>query len=117
MLPTDRRKRLRRKVVNVAIEKAVLDPAAGDFERWPDCRGDGFDESRLAAARLPGEAIDLISLDFDGNVINGAHLANNSKVAHQVVGPQVLDQQRGFHELGTHSGQPTAWIYILIHRY
>src|SRR6516162_10123224 len=99
MLPTDRRKRVRGKLVNVAIEKAVLDPATDDFERWPDCRGDGFDESRLAAARLSGEPIDLVSLDFEGNVITGAHLANDPKVAHQVVGPQVLDQQRGFHEL------------------
>jgi hypothetical protein len=88
---------LGRKVVDVAVEKPVFDVAADDFERRPDGGGDGLDEGGLAAARLPGEPVDLVSFDFEGNVIDGAHLANDTEVAHQIVGPQVLDRQRSLH--------------------
>jgi hypothetical protein len=97
MLPTDRGKCFGGKAVDIAVQEAVLDAAADDFERRPDGGGDGLDEGRLAAARLPGEPVDLVSSNFEGNVIDGAHLANDTEVTHQVVGPQVLDRQRSFH--------------------
>ena len=54
-----------------------------------------LDQRGLAAARFAGEAVDLVAVDVQADVVDGAHLALDAEVVHQVIGAQVVDRQHG----------------------
>ena len=93
MLPADRRQRLLAQLEDVAVEEAVAGRAAQHVERRPVGAGDGLDEAGLAAARFAGEAVDLVALDVERDVVDRLHLARDAEILHLVVGAQVAHRQ------------------------
>ena len=94
VLPAYRGQFRRAEGIDVAIEEAVADRAADHGERRPDGSGDGLQERRFAAARFAGEFVDLVAANDKRDVIDGAHLALDAEVVHQIIGAQAVDRQR-----------------------
>ena len=92
--PAYRRQFRRAKGIDVAIGEGVANRSADDCERWPDGRGDGLEERRLAATRFASQSVDLVAVDDERDVVDSAHLALDAKIVHQIIGAQVFDGER-----------------------
>src|SRR5262245_463557 len=63
------------------------------LERRLDGAGDGLDQRGLAAARFAGQPIDLVGLDGEADVVDGANLALDPEGRGPVIGAQVRDRE------------------------
>ena len=79
------------------MEEGVAHRAADDVERRADGARDRLDEGGLAAARLAGQAVDLVAVDVQADVVDGADLAVDAEILHLVIG---LEMRRLHHRPG-----------------
>ena len=127
VLPPHRRERFAVEAVDVAVEEAEFHRAADDIERRPVGRGDRLDEGGFARARLAREAVDLVAVDVESNVVNCPHFAVDAKILHLVVGAEALDREdRAAVGLGrrcasrrpsAHAAEPAPRIDVFVHRH
>src|SRR5690606_14939939 len=87
VLPADRAEvRLRAAVeLDAAVAEIEAHRAADDVERRASGGGDGLDQRGLAGTRFAREPVDLIGLDAQTHVVDGAYLAPYAILIDQVI--------------------------------
>src|SRR5690606_7300165 len=80
---------------DVPIEEAVLDRSADDVERRAVGGRDRLDQGCLAAARFPRDAVDLVPVDLECDVIDGTDLPVDAEILHLVVSTQIAHREDG----------------------
>src|SRR5690606_31802352 len=80
-----------------AVAEIEAHRAADDIKRRAGGGGDGLDQRGLAGTRFAREPVDLIGLDAQTHVVDGAYLAPYAILIDQVIGTEIahLDHRRG----------------------
>eukprot|EP01035_Chromulina_nebulosa_P002226 gene2225-3005_t len=103
------------------VDAAVLEVVGRVAVHHAQWRADGgsqhLDEAGLATRALAGNAVDLVAADAHRNVVDGAHLAPDAIVVHQVIRLEAVDGQDIGHRSAPHPAQPAARIDVFVERH